>query len=159
VHDASGNNNNGTVSATAWSTGGRYGSALSFNGSTSLVTIPDSPSLHLANGVTLEAWINSSATPAGWQAVLFKEMPADSAYFLYRSGYGAAPVSGVFTTAEQQVQGVNGPALNAWTHLAFTYDGVTERLYVNGVQVASRAQTGNIAASTGALHIGGDSVW
>ena len=109
--------------------------------------------------MTLEAWVNPSAAPAGWQAVLFKEMPADSAYFLYRSGYSAAPVAGVFTTAEQQVLGASGPAVNAWTHLAFTYDGATERLYMNGVQVTSRAQTGNIAASAGVLHIGGDSVW
>ena len=31
------------------------------------------------------------------------------------------------------------------------------RLYVNGVQVASRSQTGSIATSNGALSIGGDS--
>lgn len=55
--------------------------------------------------------------------------------------------------------GASGPPLNAWTHLAFTYDGATEKLYVNGVLVASRAQTGAISAANGVLHIGGDSVW
>lgn len=107
----------------------------------------------------MEAWINPPASPLGWQAVVFKEMPSDGAYFLYRSGYSAAPVGGVFTTAEHQVLGTSGPPLNAWTHLAFTYDGATERLYVNGVLVTSRAQTGAISASNGVLHIGGDSVW
>jgi chitodextrinase len=43
--------------------------------------------------------------------------------------------------------------------LAATYDGATMRLYVNGVQVASRAQTGAIATSTNSLQIGGDTIY
>src|SRR4029077_9747524 len=41
VADGSGNGNNGTVANTSWSAGGKYGGALSFNGSSSLVTIPN----------------------------------------------------------------------------------------------------------------------
>ena len=48
---------------------------------------------------------------------------------------------------------------NTWAHLAVTYDGINQRLYVNGTQVASRAQTGSMRASKGALRIGGNSVW
>jgi hypothetical protein len=48
------------------------------------VTVLDSASLHLSGQVTMEAWVNPSAAPLGWQAVVFKEMPADGAYFLYR---------------------------------------------------------------------------
>jgi PKD repeat protein len=50
-------------------------------------------------------------------------------------------------------------AANTWTHLATTYDGATLRLYVNGVQVSSVAQTGNILTSTNPLEIGGDSIY
>ena len=46
--------------------------------------------------------------------------------------------------------------LNTWTHLAATYDGTTLRLYVNGAQVGSRAVTGALLTSTGALRIGGN---
>ena len=49
--------------------------------------------------------------------------------------------------------------LNTWSHLATTYDGVTLNLFVNGVQVGSRAVSGAIVASAGVLRIGGNSVW
>ena len=40
-----------------------------------------------------------------------------------------------------------------------TYDGSSMRLYVNGVLVSTRAQTGSTAVSTGLLQIGGNGVW
>ena len=49
-------------------------------------------------------------------------------------------------------------ALNAWSHLAETYDGTNILLYVNGVQVGSLAQTGPINVTTGALMLGGNAL-
>ncbi len=48
---------------------------------------------------------------------------------------------------------------DASVHLAATYDGATQRLYVNGVQVSSRAQTGAMTTSASPLRIGGNGVW
>ena len=48
------------------------GGALSFNGSTSRVTVPDSASLHLSSALTLEAWVNPAATTAAWRDVIYK---------------------------------------------------------------------------------------
>src|SRR5262249_50236266 len=50
-------------------------------------------------------------------------------------------------------------ALNTWTHLAATYDGSALRYYVNGTLTDSQNHTGQINTSTGALRIGGNSVW
>ena len=58
VYDSSGNGNNGTISNATWSTAGKYGDALSFNGSNALVSVNDSTSLHLTTGMTLEAWVD-----------------------------------------------------------------------------------------------------
>jgi hypothetical protein len=49
--------------------------------------------------------------------------------------------------------------LNAWTHLAATYDGSSLRLYINGAAPATMALPGSIATSAGPLRIGGNSVW
>ena len=72
VTDASGDGNNGTVTNTTWSTSGRYRGALSFNGTSSVVTIPDSPSLHLSSGMTLEAWVDPSTVNANYRDVIYK---------------------------------------------------------------------------------------
>ena len=43
VADASGNGNNGTVANTTWAAAGKYGKALSFNGTSARVTVPTRP--------------------------------------------------------------------------------------------------------------------
>ena len=45
------------------------------------------------------------------------------------------------------------------TRLAVTYDGATLGLFVIGVQVSSGAVGGAASVTTGALRIGGNSVW
>jgi hypothetical protein len=49
--------------------------------------------------------------------------------------------------------------VNTWTHVAGTYDGATLRLCVNGVATASVPVSGAMPTSTGALRIGGNSIW
>ena len=80
------------------------------------------------------------------------------AYSLYAHD-GSRPLGQVGILGEQNATGSAQVPLNAWTHLAATYDGATLRLYVNGTQVGSKPQTGSIPASTGPLRIGGNSIW
>ena len=72
VHDASGNGNAGTVAQGEWTAAGRHGGALGFDGTSTMVTVPDSPSLDLADGMTLEAWVNPSAVGDAWDCVVFE---------------------------------------------------------------------------------------
>lgn len=49
--------------------------------------------------------------------------------------------------------------LNAWTHLAATYDGSALRLYTNGVLARSQNVAGSIAYAANALSLGGNTSW
>ena len=50
VADLSGNGNAGQIGSATWTTSGKYGGALSFNGSSARVTVPDAASLRLTGG-------------------------------------------------------------------------------------------------------------
>jgi chitodextrinase len=158
VNDMSGNGNNGTISGATWTSSGKYGYALSFNGTNALVTVNNSPSLRLTSAMTLEAWVYPTTVNSTWRDVIYKGN--DNYYLEGTSSNSAHPVAGaILGGVYAEAIGPNALTANTWAHLAETYDGATVRLYVNGVQVASRAQTGAIATSTNPLQIGGDSLY
>jgi glucose/arabinose dehydrogenase len=160
VSDRSGKGNNGTITGATRTTTGKFGGALSFTGTGKWVTVPDSTSLHLTTGVTIEGWMNPTANGAGsWRAMAVKETAGGLSWALYPFGDGGFPSAHMFTTSELWARGTTKPALNAWTHVAATYDGTTIRLYINGVQAATKAQTGSLIASTQPLRFGGDAPW
>jgi len=170
VVDASGKGNHGSIacnkavnsscSAAARTTSGKFGRALSFDGMDDWVTVNDSAILDLTNRMTLEAWVSPTATMSSWRGVLLKEQTGGLVYGLYANSDSNQPVSSINVGGgDQNLAGGSAIAVNSWVHLAATYDGVTQRLYVNGSQVASRAQTGNMTVSGGALRVGGNSVW
>jgi len=153
VPDASGHGNSGTLSNTTWTTSGKYGNALAFNGTSATVNIPDSASLHLTTGMTLEAWVYPTNVAGAWRDVIMK---GSDEYYLEATSSAGPPATGGKTIGGA-LTGSSALPANTWSHLAGTYDGTTLRLYVNGAEVASRAQTGSIATTTNPLQIGGDS--
>ena len=162
VSDASGNANNGTITSATWSTAGRFGNALSFNGTNALVTINDSNSLDLTTGMTLEAWVQPSVSNGLWRTAILKERPGGLAYSLYAglpSGPPASYITRTGTSSDVGVDGTTALPLNTWSHLAATYDGTTIRLYVNGNLNSSLAAAGSITTSTSPLRIGGNTIW
>jgi hypothetical protein len=156
VADASGSNNTGTISGATWTPQGRYAGALLFDGSTASVTIPNKASLQLTTAMTLEAWVYPTVKLTGWRAVVEKNV--DGYYLMASSQGGNRPMAGgTFLAGNQNTYGSARLAANTWTHLAATFDRATVRLYVNGVQVASQAQTTALKPTTGTLQIGANS--
>ena len=154
--DASPQRNSGTLSGATWTAGGKNGGALSFDGVNDWVTVPDASSLDLTNAMTLEAWVRPR-TGVDWRTILLKENVTSHAYALY-----ASTDNGNRPDVEATAAALWGPSVlpnNTWSHLAATYGGGTIRLYVNGTQVATRTASTLMPNTSGALRIGGNSVW
>ncbi|GAA4427550.1 hypothetical protein GCM10023148_31290 [Actinokineospora soli] len=154
--DRSGNGHTGALSGPVW-TAGRTGGGLSFDGVNDWVTVADGPKLDLTNRMTLSAWVRPTSS-AGWRTAVMKERAGGLSYALYPAGFNQ-PSGYLGIGGDVAVTGPSTLPVNAWSHVAFTYDGAVMRLYVNGTQVATAAQTGSAAVSSSPLRLGGNSVW
>jgi uncharacterized protein (TIGR03437 family) len=150
VTDTSGNGLTGTIVNASWSSTGKYGKGIAFNGTTSYVDLGNPTPLQFTGSKTVEAWINAAADPAddgqiiaksdgyGWQ---FKTSPDTGPHTF---GLGVSPNSGSLI----QRYSTSVRSLNTWYHVAGVYDAVSGSLniYVNGV-LNSGVLTGTIPLS------------
>ncbi|MDD5688212.1 MAG: FG-GAP-like repeat-containing protein [Elusimicrobia bacterium] len=171
--DTSGNNNNGTLTnmdtSTCW-VAGKVGTGLKFDGTNDYVSVPNSTSLDI-NGdqLTLITWvrIDSIAASNGYQVFIAK--PAadgthNDPYYSY-SLHGDWISSNPTVLTPRFALNIGGSlkllsasqnltAGSNWYHVAAVYNGATMKIYVDGVERGSTAQTGNITASGAALRLG-----
>jgi PKD repeat protein len=155
VNDVSGNGNRGSLSGGAkWTTQGRFGGAVVFDGINGRIDIPDSSSLRLTGAMTLEAWVNPSAVSGAWRDVIYKGN--DNYYLMATSTAGSAPAG---RAGSAKAMAPSSLPVGGWTHLAVTYDNAAVRLYVNGTLAATTAYTGALPTSSNPLQIGGDSIY
>jgi hypothetical protein len=135
--DASGKGHTGTLSGATWTLAGKYGKALSFNGSSSYVNLGNAADLQLTGSMTWSAWIFATANPAddgqiiskstgpGWQG---KTSPDTGPHT-----FGVSVSSSSSANTQRYSNTVR--ALNTWYHVAGVYDATarTLNIYVNGV--------------------------
>jgi Concanavalin A-like lectin/glucanases superfamily len=136
--DSTGNGHTGTVTSPSW-VEGKYGKALSFNGTSSCVSVPNTTDLQLKGPFTLETWVKPSTLKQG-APIFFKESEGFYGYSLFFGAFTEGHVEGFIAEPEYAWSEVESPeklAANAWAHLALTFDGTNMRLYVNGKQVDS----------------------
>ena len=160
VADASGHGNSGVINGASWTSQGRFGNALNYNG-TNWVTVNDADSLDLSGGMTLEAWTYPTMAPGIWTTIALKEAPPNNLAYMLQADPSNRPSAYIVTDSAglQGVIGTQALPLNTWSHLAATYDGTALRLYVNGAAAASEFVSGNILTSNGPLRFGGNSIW
>ena len=156
--DQSGKNHTGTLSNVARTTSGRYGRALSFNGTSSIVRVADAADLDLTTGMTSR--LGSGPRAASPEPNHRVEARAGGG-FPYGLELNAGRPGGFaeFGSVSKRADSPTGAAIGVWTFVATTFDGATIRTYRNGTKVAETPAAGTISASADALEIGADTAW
>lgn len=115
----------------------------------SRVDVPDSPRFDVA-ALSMDAWIRPTALPAAGARAGILDMEGQYGFFLHDGGRLACSAGGASGLVDAAV------TPGVWTHVACTYDGVTRRIWVNGVSISET--TGGPIATGGAmgLALGGD---
>jgi hypothetical protein len=159
VQDLSDHGHTATIEGATWARG-RYGAGLEFHGAAEedVLRVPDSPELDLGEGFTLEAWVRPGEGDNTWAPLISKSIPGDEglteyAYYLYAGDYEEdRPAGGVFEG--EYLHADASLPVHAWSQVTLTFDGATERLYVDGALVDEG--TGEAPpVSGGDLEIGG----
>jgi len=133
------NANDGVANNIAYNSG-EVGGAFQFDGSTSFITAPASPTLAVTN-MTFEGWI--FPTTSTYEPIVDYSGSGVSPAHFWVNGSGLTPAPGVLyanirNTPLTLQTGAIVPQ-NAWSHVAFTLDIKTGAavIYFNGVQAAS----------------------
>ena len=156
VKDLSGNGNDGELMGPKWGEGNLDG-GLVFGGNAprDFVEIPDSESLDLVEGLTVEMWLYLEAwsTAGGTGATketTYKVGPRSDKKVLIRMttdalAWGAAALAGK-----------TDMPLKKWTHMAGTYDAKSgeAKIYINGILDAEGKIGGEIVPNNDVLWLG-----
>lgn len=165
ISDKSGNGNDvtNTIGNPQWTTG-KYGSAMSFDGSDDYVTVPASSDLNFEgySAFSFSVWVKPILTGGGTYPRVFRSerWVSDSdngGYMLQIANNG---------TADFHIKNNNGGTnasttvtANQWVHLTGTYDGSNMRIYKNGVLATTTPQTIGVGTHPSSnFQIGGSNV-
>ncbi len=148
--DSSGTGHDGTLTVPLanWVANGHLEGAVHFTGELNQsVTIPNQASLNPSAAISITVWIY----PFDWAGNrrFLQKGNGDNQYrFLAEGGALVWDIAGVGRLE------TGLPTINAWSHLAATYDGVAMRVFLNGVEIASQPASGAMPATGDPIYIG-----
>jgi hypothetical protein len=135
--DSSGNAITGTLSGATWTTSGKYGNALSFNGTSGYVNLGNPAALAGTGSMTWTAWVYATGTPADDGHIIAKSNNASGWQFKTSPDTGPHTFAIAVSSGAGFVQrySMTVRVLNTWYHVAGVYNAATRALdiYVNGV--------------------------
>ncbi len=138
----------------------RRHSALSHDGVDDYEKIADSASLDITDAITIEAWVKPVEI-SSYGAIAKKGFESNAVYSFYVRPTNTFGFN--FKKDGSWVGEVNADSnsltMGKWAHVAVFFDGVTVKLYKNGIEVKSEDRTGPIDVNTTYhLYISRDSV-
>ncbi|CAA6813516.1 MAG: Unknown protein [uncultured Sulfurovum sp.] len=152
VVDSSGNNFHGTANATTKTiVNGKIQRAGSFNGLSSIVTVPNNIELQ-PEKITVSAWVNP------YNLTSRNSVISKSSTESWDDGWGLATYDNSneinFYINKWDENSVSATLASGWSHVVGTYDGTSINIYVNGILQSSAAYSAPINHSASDLSIG-----
>jgi len=143
VADASANGNDGVITGDAVWTTGKFGGALSFDGTDDYVTLPIGSIISELSDTTITTWANFSNAGGAWQRIWDFGSGTGVYMFLCARVNTAGVIRFAIRTADIGEQIVNSPDTlpSDWHNVTVVMDSADMmiRLYVDGAMVASGA--------------------
>gem|GEM_PF-3994841 len=155
-YDFSGNDNHGALNNAVFTSKGRFGPAIYFDGNDYIVQISHHASLIPVN-ISYEFWIYPINLGTGGQDIFAKRNDSNVGSILIDVPdqddiYHFFYVDGSWYNVRIPYEN------NVWQHIVGSYDGETIKVYRNGASPSTNTSpTGDLNTETTDLYIGGDS--
>lgn len=160
--DKSSNENNGTIinAIPVADRNGKANSAYYFNGSNSYINVPNDTTLQLTEQISMCTWIKAEGSNP-YSGIINKINPNPPSWGYGMSIYNPDQLCGKIYWDHSQAMGAvlySNEAItdNKWHFVAFTYDGLVAKLYLDEKCIASQPYKDKIQTNSEPLLIGGD---
>lgn len=133
---------------------GYAANAMYFDGSTSL-TAANSPALN-SPATSISFWAKVNELPVNGEAYLMSNGGWQSRWKISLPPHGKPVFTTNYANGISDMDSGDGNVLSPgqWKHLVFVHDGTDNKIYMNGVQVASKAVPGDLNRTTHPLGFG-----
>jgi len=155
IDSSSSKNNASIIEGPSWVEGKR-GLALDLNGTIDYCSVPDDPTLNISSVITIAAWVKPGKYAT--QRIIRKVDGTNN--------LGYSLFLGIDSTISIRFNNSNLTRVNSitkypgtgdtWMHIAATYDGITIRLYINGVEENTVVESFDIGITPNKLTIGAE---
>ncbi|MFC1769237.1 DUF2341 domain-containing protein [Nanoarchaeota archaeon] len=133
-----------------WTTTGKHGSAVVFDGVDDFLNCTNDTSLNFTGNITIEAWINTKTIGKLRQRIVGKK----NAF-----AFGISLDEVIFTGPhDNETVGANLQP-NKWHHVAVTIDNINSSFYVDGVLNINQSYTDTLSTSNEPLTVGDAKQW
>jgi hypothetical protein len=155
LNDLSGNNNNASNVGASFQTSVKkfYDGAAAFTGGTS-VNVPNSSELQFGTGdFTIEGWMHPTSYGVTYPTVISKYDNGDTSWILRLQNSGQVIWYSGTSGGTNNASPSGLPLLNRWSHVAVVRQAGVAKVYLNGFQILSVADTFNYD-DTNAIYFG-----